>query len=232
MIKLEIVIPCYNEEKNLEPLWQKCLEVVKDSKEAIAFIIVDNGSSDKSWELMEQYAERNLNIRFISVQPNRGYGGGIISGLQEASAPYIGWTHADLQTPLSDCILAIDYLESGFEFAKGSRTGRPLADQFFSLGMGFISTLLFQKSLREINAQPTIIKRSFFMSWSNPPNDFSLDLYALVMAKNSKLKIARFKVQFLKRLQGESKWNFGFASRFKFIIRTIKYSIKLRRGIT
>ena len=52
MIKLEVVIPCYNEEKNLEPLWWKCLEVVKESKEEIAFIIVDNGSSDKSWELM------------------------------------------------------------------------------------------------------------------------------------------------------------------------------------
>jgi glycosyltransferase involved in cell wall biosynthesis len=231
MIKLEVVIPCYNEEKNLEPLWWKCNEVVEESREEIAFIIVDNGSSDKSWELMKNYAEQNSNIRFISVQPNRGYGGGIISGLQESFAPYVGWTHADLQTPLSDCIRAIDFLESGSEFVKGSRKGRPTSDQFFSLGMGFISSLLFQKSLREINAQPTIMKRSFFMSWSNPPNDFSLDLYALVMAKDSKLRIARFKVEFLKRLQGESKWNLGFASRYKFVIRTIKYSLKLRRGM-
>jgi hypothetical protein len=95
--------------------------------------------------------------------------------------------------------------------------------------MGFVSSLLFQKSLREINAQPTIMKRSFFMSWSNPPNDFSLDLYALVMAKDAQLRIARFKVKFLKRLQGESKWNLGFASRYKFIIRTMKYSLKLRK---
>jgi hypothetical protein len=97
--------------------------------------------------------------------------------------------------------------------------------------MGFISSLLFQKNLREINAQPTIMKRSFFMSWSNPPYDFSLDLYALVMAKDSKLRIARFKVEFLKRLQGESKWNLGVASRYKFVVRTLKYSLMLRRAM-
>jgi glycosyltransferase involved in cell wall biosynthesis len=229
MIKLEIVIPCYNEEKNLGFLWLKCLEVVKESKGEISFIIVDNGSPDNSSVFMKLHADLNSHVRFISVRSNKGYGGGIIAGLQETSAPYVGWTHADLQTPLSDCILALEYLESGHEFVKGSRRGRPLSDQFFSLGMGFITSLLFQKRLQEVNAQPTLMNRSIYVSWSDPPNDFSLDLYALVMAKNLNLKIARFKVDFLKRLEGESKWNSGFFSRYKFIVRTIKYSMLLRK---
>jgi glycosyltransferase involved in cell wall biosynthesis len=229
MIKVEIVIPCYNEEKNLERLWIECLAVVKESGASIAFIILDNGSSDNSSQFMTSHSGLNRNIRFVSVQPNKGYGGGIIAGLQESSAPYVGWTHADLQTPLSDCVLALEFLESGYEFVKGSRTGRPLSDQFFSLGMGFITSLLFQKRLQEVNAQPTLMERSIYVSWSDLPNDFSLDLYALVMAKTVNLKIARFEVNFLKRLEGESKWNSGFASRYKFIIRTIKYSLQLRK---
>ncbi len=232
MIKVEIVIPCYNEEKNLQQLWEECLSVVEESGASIAFIILDNGSSDNSSQFMTSHSGLNRNIRFVSVQPNKGYGGGIIAGLQKSSAPYVGWTHADLQTPLSDCVLALEFLESGYEFVKGSRTGRPLSDQFFSLGMGFITSLLFQKRLQEVNAQPTLMDRSIYVSWSDPPNDFSLDLYALVMAKTAKLKIARFKVNFLKRLEGESNWNFGFASRYKFAIRTMKYSLQLRKRMT
>jgi glycosyltransferase involved in cell wall biosynthesis len=229
MIKLEIIIPCYNEEKNLGFLWLKCLEVVKESKGEISFIIVDNGSSDSSSGFMKLHADLSTHVRFISVKPNRGYGGGIIAGLQESSAPYVGWTHADLQTPLSDCILALEFLESGHDFVKGSRTGRPLSDQFFSLGMGFVTSLLFQIRLQEVNAQPTLMNRSVYVSWPDPPEDFSLDLYALVMAKNMNLKVARFKVNFLKRLEGESKWNSGFVSRYKFVFRTIKYSLLLRK---
>jgi hypothetical protein len=52
------------------------------------------------------------------------------------------------------------------------------------------------------------------------------------MAKTANLKIARFEVNFLKRLEGESKWNSGFVSRYKFVIRTIKYSLLLRKRMT
>jgi glycosyltransferase involved in cell wall biosynthesis len=228
MIKVEIVIPCYNEEENLESLWTECLKVVQESNKEVSFIIVDNGSTDGSSQFMNSHSGLNDNIRFIAIKPNKGYGGGIIAGLEQTSAPYIGWTHADLQTPLGDCIIAKNFFESGFEFVKGSRVGRSPTDIFFSSGMGLITSLLFQKRLWEVNAQPTLMNRSIFVSWLNPPNDFSLDLYALVMAKNEKMKIARFKVKFLKRLGGKSKWNSGFLSRYKFIIRTMKYSLKLR----
>jgi glycosyltransferase involved in cell wall biosynthesis len=231
MIKVEIVIPCYNEEKNLEHLWFQCIAVIKESNQEIAFVIVDNGSTDNSTQFMSSHSGLNPNVRFISVQTNNGYGGGITAGLRQTSAPLIGWTHADLQTPLTDCLRGKKLLDSGFEFVKGIRTGRPITDQFFSLGMGLITSLLFQTPLREVNAQPTIMTRSVFVSWLNPPNDFSLDLYALVMAKNSSRRIARFEVKFLERIEGESKWNSGFLSRYKFIARTIKYSLRLRKGM-
>jgi glycosyltransferase involved in cell wall biosynthesis len=229
MTNIEIVIPCYNEEKNLERLWAECKVVVEKSNHEISFIIVDNGSTDNSALFFNAHSGLEMNIRFITIHPNRGYGGGIIAGLQETSADFIGWTHADLQTPLGDCILAKEFTKSDFDFIKGYRCGRPLMDQFFSIGMGVLMSMIFQKRLVEINAQPTLMTREFYMSWSNPPNDFSIDLYSLVMAREKNLKIARFKVRFLKRLQGESKWNVNFMSRSKFILRTVNYSLKLRR---
>jgi hypothetical protein len=71
---------------------------------------------------------------------------------------------------------------------------------------------------------------SFVASWINPPKDFSLDLFAVVMAQKAGLEVIRIPVRFDKRMYGSSKWNNGLRSRIKFIERTIRFSITLRRS--
>tara|TARA_B100000575_G_C22685701_1_gene416428 strand:+ start:56 stop:313 length:258 start_codon:yes stop_codon:yes gene_type:complete len=83
----------------------------------------------------------------------------------------------------------------------------------------------------DINAQPTIFSRQFFQNWKNPPNDFSLDLYAYYQAKRNKLKIIRFPVKFGERAFGISHWNFSLKSKWNFVKRTIIYSINLKKNI-
>lgn len=231
MTNLEIIIPCYNEGGNLMRLWSDCLEIVEDSESEIFFVIVDNGSTDETYKFIERHENQNKNIRFVSLPKNLGYGGGIIQGLKSTSSQYVGWTHADLQTPLSDCVMGKYLLDNGCDFVKGVRSGRSIIDKFFSLSMGFLSSAIFKSRLYEVNAQPTLLTRDFFDSWSNPPHDFSLDLYALVQARRAGLQIGRFKVKFLKRMHGESKWNSGFTSRLKFIIRTLIFCRTLRKSI-
>ena len=63
------------------------------------------------------------------------------------------------------------------------------------------------------------------------PDDFSFDLFYYFLALKKKYKLIRFKVEFNKRLYGKSKWNVNWNSRFKFIIRTILYSLKLLKKI-
>ena len=94
--------------------------------------------------------------------------------------------------------------------------------------MSIFETILLGKRLSDINAQPTMFSRKFFETWENPPNDFSLDLFAYYFAKKNKLTVVRFPVFFGKRLHGISHWNIDFRSKLKFINRTIKYSFKLR----
>lgn len=95
--------------------------------------------------------------------------------------------------------------------------------------MGVFETLYLGKSLFDINAQPNIFPRSFYESWQTPPYDFSLDLYALYMAKVVGLETLRFAVSFPPRIYGESHWNTGLRAKWKFIKRTIQFSTKLKR---
>ena len=231
MINAEIIIPCYNESENINLLFMACSEVVKESNFTINFIFVDNGSTDNSYSLMNKLDNHNDHIKFLHLSVNQGYGGGILAGLRITKAPVIGWTHADLQTPIGDCLVGLNLMTSNYGFVKGIRLGRTQIDRFFTKGMELFESILFGFKLNEINAQPTLIRREFFEGWDDPPKDFSLDLYALVMAKKHNIGVNRFSVQFLPRRFGNSKWNLDFKSRIKFITRVINYSVSLRRVI-
>ena len=229
-IKYSIVIPCFNEEKNLVELYESSFEHLV--KNEIEVIIVNNGSTDNSKELMNnlEYKYQSRFLRGINLNSNLGYGGGILEGLKIANGVYIGWTHADLQTDIRDVLKGFKIMKSN-QFLKGNRIGRPFKDNFFSYGMAIFESLILRKMLWEINAQPTLFSNEFFKTWKNPPNDFSLDLYAYYTAKKMNLQEKRIKVYFPERKHGSSSWNTGISSKLKLIRRTIEYSFALRKRI-
>ena len=230
-MKYSLIIPCFNEEKNLPLLIEKSKELL--SRNDIQLILVDNGSTDNTKKILLNYKLKHKNLSVVHVKENKGYGFGILSGLNEAEGDIIGWTHADMQTDPNDFLEGIIFFKKFSEniFVKGKRYGRPFGDTFFTIGMSIFESILLGTRLWDINAQPTIFSKSFFHSLKNPPNDFSLDLYFYYKAIQSNLKIYRFPVLFGERAHGVSHWNVDFSSKLKFIRRTINYSFKLKKYI-
>ena len=229
-MKLSIVVPCYNEEQNIPLILNRFGEIIE--RDDIEVILVDNGSTDNSAQVLKELLPGYPFARTTKVEVNQGYGYGILQGLKECDGEYIGWTHADMQTDPADILKALAIIEDekGLVFVKGNRKGRPLFDVFFTVGMSLFETCYLHKKLYDINAQPNIFPKIFFDGWENPPYDFSLDLYALYMARAKNLKVIRFPVLFPKRIYGESKWNTGFKSKWKFIKRTIEFSVNLKKN--
>ena len=232
VIKYTLVIPCYNEAKNLPELIERCNIVFQ--RHDMEVILVDNGSSDNTADIFADTLNEHSQLRSIRVEKNQGYGFGILAGLKAAQGDILAWTHADMQTDPGDVLVGFAMYEKDKNpeqlFVKGKRYGRSLFDRFFAIGMGFFESILLGKLLWEINAQPGIIHRSLFESWENPPKDYSLDLYAYYQAKLQKLRIKRFPVYFGPRLHGHSHWNYGWKSKLKFIKQTMKYSYNLRKN--
>lgn len=227
---LTIVIPCFNEAGSLPDLVQRCKRIV--SEHAIEFIFVDNGSKDETPEIFHSLLGNEPKLRAILLPENLGYGGGILAGLVQAETEFIGWTHADLQTDPEDVVKALWILEdpntSRNVIIKGCRKGRPWGNVFFTFGMSVFESLLFREVIRDVNAQPTIFRRDFFLQWKDVPTDFALDLYVYVTAKKMGIQVRRFDVSFVSRKHGVSNWNVGWRSRNKFILRTVKFSFALR----
>lgn len=229
-MKLSIVVPCYNEEQNIPLILKRFGEVIE--RDDIEVILVDNGSTDGSAQALTRLLPAYSFARTVKVEVNQGYGYGILQGLKECKGEYIGWTHADMQTDPGDILKALSIIEEerGLVFVKGNRRNRPFFDVFFTVGMSLFETCYLHKKLYDINAQPNVFPKVFFDGWENPPHDFSLDLYALYMARKKNLKVVRFPVLFPERIYGESKWNTGLKAKWKFIKRTIEFSVNLKKN--
>ena len=233
-MKLSVIIPCYNEAKNIPLILEKFTGIIK--RPDIEILFVNNGSKDNSQEVFDFLIPKYSFAKVVKIDINQGYGFGISTGLREAKGEYIGYMHADMQTDPNDSIKALEIIErqpnSENCFVKGDRKGRSFFDQFFTIGMSLFETIYLNAKLWDINAQPNIFHRSFFESIKdNCPKDFSLDLYFLYMAKKKKLNIIRFDVVFPDRMFGSSNWNTGITSKWKFIKRTIQFSTKLKKGL-
>lgn len=229
--RFSIVVPCYNEAPNIRPL----LEAFAGARAACDFelILVDNGSSDGTAAELLRLLPLYSFAKSAKVEVNRGYGFGILRGLDAAAGEYVGWTHGDLQFgagSVSGAAGLIDKAGGGKVFAKGLRSGRPLSDRVFTAGMSLFETLLMGTPLRDINGQPTLFHRSLMETWKNPPHDFSLDLYAYVSAARAGFKMIRFRVENLDRARGASTWNRGPGSRLRLVLRTIASSVRIRAG--
>ena len=223
-MKLSIIVPCYNEEQNIPLILNRFGEIIE--REDIEVILVDNGSTDDSALVLAELLPKYAFARTVRVEVNQGYGYGILQGLRQCRGEYIGWTHADMQTDPADILKALEIIEreQGLVFVKGNRKGRPLFDVFFTAGMSLFEAFYLHTKLYDINAQPNIFPRVFFDEWKNPP-------YDLYMARRKNLKVIRFPVLFPERIYGESKWNTGLKAKWKFIKRTMEFSVKLKKEL-
>ena len=232
MKDLSIIIPCYNEEGNIHNLFRS-LEKITKINNNIEIIIVENGSTDKTRSKIKKQVLFNQNkIKLILIDKNKGYGHGIMNGVNASKGKFISWCHADLQTKPQDVVNAFsinkNQLNNLKTVVKGKRINRDYFDQIFTIGMSLLATLVFGKKLNDINAMPKIFPREFIKYMKNAPFDFSLDVYFLVIATQKKYKIIEHTVNWNERIFGEAKGGGSVKAKFNLTIQTIKRILELK----
>lgn len=121
---ISIVVPVFNEEENLEELNKRLLSVCNSLPINFEIIYVDDGSTDKSLDIVKNFCNLNDFIHFISFYRNFGQHAAVMAGFKYARGDLIMTLDADLQNPPEEIIKLIDKMKDGYDIVAGKRINR------------------------------------------------------------------------------------------------------------
>jgi len=135
-MKISLVVPCYNEEAML-PITVKELSrfLAECAAEGLAgpdseIVLVDDGSRDRTWELISQAAQEYPAVRGLKLSRNRGHQNALLAGLEKAEGDFIISLDADLQDDVNVIKEMIRGAEAGMDIALGVRRNRATDSAF------------------------------------------------------------------------------------------------------
>ena len=100
--KLSIVVPAFNEEGRIGPSLARLLEYGRSRLAAFEILVVDDGSSDRTREVVAEMAKGEPAVKLLAQPHNLGKGAAVRRGMLEAKLPVVLFTDADLSTPIED----------------------------------------------------------------------------------------------------------------------------------
>ncbi len=122
--KLSTVVPVYNEEDNLRELVARLLAVLEELEQDFEILFVNDGSTDGSSELLDEFAAQNERIKVVHFKRNFGQTSAMMAGLDFASGDVIIPIDADLQNDPVDIPRLLERLDEGYDLVSGWRKDR------------------------------------------------------------------------------------------------------------
>ena len=145
---ISVISPIYNEAENLGELYERVKEVLGKAGEDFELVLVDNGSNDRSLEIIKGLRKKDASVRFVSLSRNFGHQGAILAGLSHARGEAVISIDGDLQHPPELIPELIRLWKEGHEVvytvkkeSKEIKIRHSLMVRFFYRLIGLISTV-------------------------------------------------------------------------------------------
>jgi len=142
-VRLSIVVPMYNEAANLQGLFQRLFPVLHGCGETFEVVVIDDGSADKTLEMLQQEKLTRPELRLLPLARNFGQHAAVMAGLEAARGEWIVTMDADLQNPPEEIPKLLDAFRRGHDLVNTYREGRK--DSFFRCAASRITNLLVRK---------------------------------------------------------------------------------------
>lgn len=121
MIKLSIIIPCFNEEDRLPKNFAKAYAFFKKNIKDFEVILVDDGSVDKTLTIIKHLSKQYKDVNFISYRPNQGKGYAVKKGVEKSSGQIICFMDADFAIDLKEAAKFIKQIDQGANIVIANR---------------------------------------------------------------------------------------------------------------
>ncbi|HEX8038540.1 MAG TPA: glycosyltransferase family 2 protein [Chryseosolibacter sp.] len=120
---LTILVPVYNEEDCIATLYTEMSRFLDQARIPISVLFINDGSTDRSAELIENVCGKDPRFSFITLEKNRGLSTALKAGIDSCDTDFVGYIDADLQTHPDDFVKLMEFMGS-YEIVTGYRVNR------------------------------------------------------------------------------------------------------------
>ena len=134
-MKISVVIPCYNEQESIELFYKEICLISEKMNNEFEFIFVNDGSKDKTLNIITDLSKKDSRVKYISFSRNFGKESAIYAGFSKASGDYVVMMDADLQDPPKLLPEMMEYIKQGYDSVatrRVTRKGEPPIRSFFA----------------------------------------------------------------------------------------------------
>lgn len=207
---ISIIIPCFNEEASL-PLFYAEMEKIKQQiKEGFEYIFVNDGSKDRTLQVLRDLNQTDRNVHYLSFSRNFGKEAALYAGLQHATGDYVTVMDADLQDPPALLIQMKNMLDENAELdcvgtRRTTREGEPLIRSFFAKMFYKLINKISQVEMVDGARDFRLMRRQMVdaVLKVSEYNRFSKGIFAWVGFKTEYLEYKN-----VERVAGQTSWNF------------------------
>lgn len=215
MSRLSVVLPAYNEEQMLAKTCRTLKKILDLAEINYELVIVDDGSTDQTWKIIEETAEKDRNVTGVHFSRNFGKEAAIVAGLAQASGNAVAVMDCDLQHPPEVLVKMYRLWEQGYEVVEGIKKSRGTETVFHRKSAGFFYRIMSRATgFNMENASDfKLLDRKAVESVLSMP-ERSMFFRATSSWVGFKSTSVLFEVQ--EREAGESKWSIGSLIRYAF----------------
>jgi dolichol-phosphate mannosyltransferase len=202
---LTIIVPVYNEEGNLERLYEELLKFMQDSPKNTKVLFINDGSRDGSLQRIKTICKNSESFTYCSFDRNYGLSAALKAGFDHSDTYLTGYIDADLQTSPEDFKILLGYIND-YDLVQGVRQDRK--DSFVKNASSVIANKIrrmFTHDSMDDTGCPLKIIRTDIAKRIPMFNGLHRFLPAMVMLQNG--KILQVPVRHFPRIAGKSNFN-------------------------
>lgn len=225
-MKVSLIVPAYNEEENVKILIEKFEEFVNTKELGWELVMVDDGSTDRTYEIAQKASQNFLNIKVARHRRNYGKTEAIKTGMIYASGDILVIYDADMQYTLEDALSLVQMIiEKDYDLVAGWKHGK-YEKKTVSNIYNWLGRKLFKIPVHDMNAMKAM-KREVLL---NIPLRKDWHRYIVALAHDRGFKIGERKVTLLPRRFGEAKYSSPWRIIIGFIdLVSVKFQITFMR---
>jgi glycosyltransferase involved in cell wall biosynthesis len=220
---LSIVIPVYNEAKNLDDLYAEIVDSCHTLGKSFEIIFVDDGSRDDSYAVLKKIQSQDRHVRLIRLRKNFGQTAALSAGFDHAGGDVIITLDADLQNDPKDFGLLLEKIDVGFDLVNGWRIKRKdnlLTKRFPSAIANWLISRITQVKLHDYGCTLKAIRRDVA---KNINLYGEMHRFIPAIASHMGVTIAEVKVNHRPRRHGKSNYTISRTVRVIFDLMTVKF---------